>query len=120
MTHTKTEETTPDQLMEPFQGRSLRSILIFTLVVHAVVLVVASVPYLLKTVTGGDSDKLSEKERVDIAVKEATASIKEIAEKHGLKPQDLGDRFAGGSPKAEAPTPDAKAEPSNPQTTDPA
>jgi hypothetical protein len=34
------------------------------------------------------------------AVREATTSLREIAEQHGVKPQDLSSQFAGGKPKA--------------------
>lgn len=101
MTDPRIEETTPDQLMVPFQGRSLKSIIVFTVAVHLVVLIGTSVPFFLKSVTGGEHSKLTEKERVDIAVREATASLRDIAGKHGLKPQDLGDRLTGGAPKVE-------------------
>ncbi len=120
MTDTKAEETTPDQLMESFQGSSLKSIILFTVMVHVVVLTGASVPYLWKSIAGGDSSKLSEQERVKIAVGEATASLREIAEKHGLKPQDLGEEFAKGAPKAEPVKEPAKvevAEPEEPKST---
>jgi hypothetical protein len=117
MTDTQTEETTPDQLMESFQGTSLKSIILFTVMVHLVVLTGASVPYLWKSFAGGDSSKLSEQERVKIAVDEANSSLREIAEKHGLKPQDLGERFASGAPRAEVanePVKELVAEPEEP------
>jgi hypothetical protein len=104
MTDTRTEETSPDQLLESFRGRSLKSIIVFTVVVHFVVLTGASIPFLWKSVAGEDHSKLSENERVEIAVREATASLRDIAEKHGLKPQDLGERFASGRPSKAEPT----------------
>lgn len=105
--------------MEPFQGRSLKSIIVFTVIVHLVVVVGASVPYLMRSVSGGEKVEGSEKERVEVAVREATASIREIAEKHGLKPQDLGEQFAGGAPKApveEAPAKEEAPEPEEPKS----
>jgi hypothetical protein len=101
MTDTRIEETTPDQLMAPFRGRSLKSIIAFTVVVHLVVLGGTSVPFFLKTVRGEDGSKLTEDQRIDLAVREATASLREIADKHGLKAQDLGERFGSGAPKTE-------------------
>ena len=34
---TPKQETTPDQLMEAFHGRSFKSVILFTLIVHVVV-----------------------------------------------------------------------------------
>ena len=122
MTNTHREETTPDQLLESFRGSNLKTIIVFTLVVHVVVLLGSSVPYLWKTVAGGDSSKLSEKERMELAEREAASSLREIANKHGVKPEDLSSRFAGSTPaaaKAEAtetaaPAPEAET-PSAPE-----
>ncbi|MEJ6571981.1 MAG: hypothetical protein QNL01_03140 [Akkermansiaceae bacterium] len=110
MTDTQKEEVTPDQLMKHFQGSSLKSIIIFTLIVHAVLLAGSSFPYLYKTVVGEDNSKMSEKERTEAAMREATVALREIAEEHGLKPQDLSSQLAGGAPKApKATTPDSDA-----------
>jgi NhaP-type Na+/H+ or K+/H+ antiporter len=46
MSNTSIDDTTPDELMEHFQGRSLKSIILFTVVVHAIVLLGTSVPWL--------------------------------------------------------------------------
>jgi hypothetical protein len=103
------QETTPDQLMEAFRGRSFKSIILFTLIVHVVVLGGTSIPFLMKSVSGKSDSKLTEKERTEIAAREATSALRDIAEKHGLKPQDLSTRIAGGAapaaPKEEAPAP---------------
>ncbi len=100
MTDTHINETTPDHLMDNFRGRSLKSIIVFTLIVHVVGLTATSTSYLWKMVAGDDSSKLTEEQRVELAVKEATSSLRGIAEKHGLKPQDLGERFAPKTAKA--------------------
>ena len=85
--------------MEHFQGRSLKSIIVFTVVVHAVVLLGTSVPFLWRTFVGADTSKLSEEERVEARGAGGHRSLREIAEEHGLKPQDLSSQFAGGAPK---------------------
>lgn len=102
MTTNPTNEKSPDDLMRHFHGRSLKGIITFTVIFHAVVLLGSSVPYLWNTL-GKDTANLSEEERFKIAAKEADDTLREIAEKHGLKPQDLGERLAGGAPKAVAP-----------------
>ena len=57
-------ETTPDELMAHFKGKKLGPILMFTVVVHVVVLLGTSIPWLLAEVTGGDNSELSEEERI--------------------------------------------------------
>lgn len=110
-----THETTPDELLDTFRGRSLKSIILFTLAVHTVVVLGTSVPFLWKTLAG-PSTKLTEEQRVQAAVKEATASLRKIAERHGIPPQDLGSQFAAGSPAAPAPASPA----ATPETVTPA
>jgi hypothetical protein len=100
MTDTQKEEVTPDQLMKHFQGGSLKSIIFFTVIVHVVLLAGSSFPYLYKAVVGEDTTKMSEKERTEAAMREATVALREIAEEHGLKPQDLSSQLAGGTRKA--------------------
>lgn len=114
MTHTQREETTPDQLLDNFRGSSLKSIIAVTVIVHAVVLLGTSVSYLTKTFAGGDTSKLGEKERLDIAAQEATSAMREIAAKHGLTPEELGERFApratvAGAKETTTPEGDTKA-----------
>ena len=100
MRDTQKEEITPDQLMKHFQGSSLKSIIIFTVIVHVVLLAGSSFPYLYKAVVGKNTAKMSEKERTDAAMRDVTTALREIADEHGLKPQDLSSQFAGGSRKA--------------------
>lgn len=96
-----TQETTPDQLLQSFRGRSFKSVILFTVIAHAVVIGGTSVPYLMKSLTGKSASKLSENERTEIAAREATEALRDIATKHGLKPQDLSARISGGAaPKA--------------------
>ena len=111
------QETTPDQLMRAFEGRSLKSIILFTIVVHAVLLIGTSVPYLFGAVTGEDNSAKPEEERLEIAAKEATAAIREIAERYDLKPQELSSRFSDGAPQAPAATPEKTDSASTPEDT---
>lgn len=95
-----THETNPDELLDTFEGRGLKPIILFTVAVHAVVLLGTSAPFLLEKITGGNTSEASEEERVQAAVKDATASLRKIADEHGIKPQDLGSQLAGGVPTA--------------------
>lgn len=111
MTDTQNKDITPDQLMDTFHGSSMKSIIIFTVLVHVVGITATSVPYLWKAVAGEDSSKLGEKERMELAAREATSSLREIASKHGLKAEDLSSRFSGSAPAAPAaPKEEAAAE----------
>lgn len=115
------QEITPDQLLESFRGRSLKSVLIFTVVIHVVIISATSVPYIMKSITGRSDSKLSESERTEIAANEATEALRDIAKKHGIKPQDLSTRIAGGAaPKApvseETETPAPVEKPPAPET----
>ena len=120
MNQSPSNETAPGDLLANFNGRSLKSIILFTLVVHAVLVLATSGTYIWKAVAGGDSSKLSESERTELAVKEAQSAMRRIAEEHGLKPQDLGSHFAApaaapaAAPKAE-PTTDPKTPPPAPE-----
>ena len=78
----------------------------FTLVVHAALLLGTGGPYLWRSLFGADTSKLSESARVDLAFKEATVAMRRIAEEHGIKPQDLGSRFSNPA-SAPAPAPAA-------------
>lgn len=103
--------------MESFKGASMKSIVIFTVVVHVVVLLATSGSYFFKS--GADTSKLSEEERMKLAVGEATTSLREIAEKHGLKAQDLSSRFTDGAPKAPKAEPEPTAAPGDTATAEP-
>lgn len=118
---TPSQETTPDQLLESFRGRSFKSIILFTVIVHVVVIGGTSVPYFIKSASGKSDSKLTETERTEIAAREATSALRDIATKHGLKPQDLSSRIAGSAPSAapkeEAPEETPAAPKEDPATT---
>jgi NhaP-type Na+/H+ or K+/H+ antiporter len=115
-----TQEITPDKLLESFRGRSFKSVILFTVIIHVIVVGGTSIPYLIEKITGKSDSKLNEKDRIELAAREATEALREIATKHGIKPQDLSSRIAGGAaPKApvekeEEPAP--KEEPVTPET----
>lgn len=113
------EETTPDQLLDIFQSRSLTKLITFTIVVHVVLLLATSMPFIWKSVAGRDTSSLSEEERVKVAVGEATSSLRKIAEAHGLSVQDLSSQFAGGPSPASQPQEVPKAtDPTEPPKTE--
>lgn len=103
--------------MKAFEGRSLKSIILFTVVIHAVLLIGTSVPYLWSAVTGEDTTEQSEEQRLQTATKEATTAIREIAERYQVKPQDLSSRFADGAPKAPAVETEDTAPPTSSENT---
>lgn len=91
----KNNDTSPDELMHHFRGRSLKSILIFTIIVHVVIIGGTSLPFLVRAMPGPDTDKLTDDERVELAVKEATASLQKIADAYGIRPQKLSEQLNG-------------------------
>ncbi|BCX46280.1 hypothetical protein HAHE_01880 [Haloferula helveola] len=99
MTPSDKKEVTPDELLKGFEGRSMKSIIVFTVIVHVILLAGTSIPFLLKSVSGGATAELTEAERMDKAVREAQAALRDIAGEHGVKAQDLSSRFADGAPK---------------------
>lgn len=109
-------ETTPDQLLESFRGRSFKSIILFTLIAHIVVIGGTSIPYFIKSMSSKTDPKLSEQERLDIAAREANSTLRDIASKHGLQPQDLSAHLSGGSPK-EAPKQNTATPATTPEAT---
>ena len=120
MTDKQKEEVTPDQLMSSFKGSSLKSIIIFTVIVHVVLLAGTSFPYLYKAVAGEDASEMSEADRTDAAMREATVALREIAEQYGLKPQDLSSQLAGNAPRApKAPKEETSSEPKENTTAEP-
>ncbi len=100
MTDKQKEEVTPDQLMNNFKGSSLKSIVIFTLVIHLIFIVGGSITDIYKRMAGKDAAKLNEAGRMEAAMVKATSALRDIAAEYGLKPQDLSSQLAGGAPKA--------------------
>ena len=99
-------DSTPDELMEGFRGKSLKSIVVFTIIVHAVILLGTSVPFILEKVGGKDTSKVSKEERIELALKKAKDSLSDIAEEHGLSVNDISGQFAGSAkPKSAAKKP---------------
>ena len=88
------EEISPDSLLNDFRGRPVVSIAVFTIIVHAILVGVFSIGYLKASVLGDSTEGLSEEERMDVAVREATKSLREIAERHGMNPQEFSSHFA--------------------------
>ena len=104
---TYSDEVSPDSLMSDFRGRPIVGILAFTVIVHILLIGVFSIRYLKNEVLGADTSSLSEEERLELAVDEATKALRKIAERHQVSPQDLSERFAGDS------RPTTKAKPAN-------
>lgn len=85
-------DVTPESLMDKFRGPGLMKMVVVTVVVHVVVILVSSLGYLKKK----DTSKMSRDQRIAAAVEDASVIIKQLAEEHGLNPQDISDQFASG------------------------
>lgn len=92
-------EVTPDSLMYDFRGRSVLWIAVFAIIIHVGIIGGFSYNYLKELILGENTSTMSEEELLDNAVREATIALQDIAEKHGVSPQELGNRFAKGSPR---------------------
>ena len=101
----------PEDLMRDFRGGGILRFTLIAIVIHAVVILATSVPWLQKNLMGENTASMTEEQKLETAVKEATASLQAIAKEHGVRPQDLGSRFgatgkpstAGGEPKESTP-----------------
>ncbi len=111
MTNEMNSEATPESLMENFKGPKFVSLAILTVVVHVVIILGTSFPFLVGKL--GGSSKLSKEERIKLAVEEATIEIRKIAEDYELNPQEISDQFAGKSraSRAAEENPNAPEEP---------
>ena len=89
-------DVSPDSLMSDFRGRPIAAIVAFTVIVHVVVVGGFSLGYMKNAVFGENTSSMSETERLDMAVRDASTSLREIAERYGISPQELSDRFAEG------------------------
>jgi hypothetical protein len=73
---------------------------IMALVVHAVVILATSIPWLRETFMGSATAGMTEEQKLEAAVREATSKISAIAKEHGVSPQELGARFGGNGKTA--------------------
>lgn len=104
------QDITPDDLLNDFRGKNFFSIFILTVNVHTVLLVGTSVPWLMDRFNGGVDKEASEEVRMKDAVREATSSLREIADKHGIHPEELSSQFTKGSKPASRPVTKQSAE----------
>ncbi len=113
-----TDEVTPESLMNAFHGPGLSKMMIVTIIVHVVVILGTSVPFMLHSVLVDDTSKLSKEERIDKAMVDVTGELQKIADEPGLRAQEIGDLFAKGNrpQPTTAPVVDPEME-SEPETT---
>jgi len=115
MSDTRRSSAEPEDLMRDFRGGGLVKFAIMALVVHAVVIVATSIPWLRETFLGSATAGMTEEQKLDAAVREATSKLSAIAKEHGVSPQELGARFGGGGkPSAPASKPAAEKAPAPP------
>jgi hypothetical protein len=116
MSATRRSPAEPEDLMRDFRGGGLMRFAILALVVHAIVILATSIPWLRETFMGSATAGMTEEEKLEAAVNEATAKISSIAKEHGVSPLELGARFGGNgkksTPESKTPTDKPKAPPS--------
>ena len=101
--NTQNNDLNPDDLMSDFRSKGLLRIIIFTFVIHGVVLLGSSVPWMYDSLFSSVDENASEEERIKEAVREATGSLKDIAEKYGIHPEELSSQFSKKDKKGSAP-----------------
>lgn len=102
MSATRRSSAEPEDLMRDFRGGGLMRFAILALVVHAIVILATSIPWLRETFIGSATAGMTEEEKLEAAVNEATAKISAIAKEHGVSPLELGARFGGNGKKSTA------------------
>ena len=101
--NTQNNDLNPDELMSDFRSKGLLRIIIFTFVIHGVVLLGSSLPWMYDSLFSSVDENASEEERIKEAVREATGSLKDIAEKYGIHPEELSSQFSKKDKKGSAP-----------------
>lgn len=96
-------DVTPESLMDNFRGPGLIKMVVVTVVVHIVVLIVGSLPYLKRTILGADTSKMTKEQKMENAMDDATSALRKIAAQHGLNPQDISDQFAAAGSRTVKP-----------------
>ena len=100
--NTQNNDLNPDELMSDFRSKGLLRIIIFTFVIHGVVLLGSSLPWMYDSLFSSVDENASEEERIKEAVREATGSLKDIAEKYGIHPEELSSQFSKKDKKGSA------------------
>jgi hypothetical protein len=101
--NTQNNDLNPDDLLTDFRSKGLFPIIIFTFVIHGVVLLGSSVPWMYDSLFSSVDESASEEERIKEAVREATGSLKDIADKYGIHPEELSSQFSKKDKKGSAP-----------------
>ncbi|MBI1337217.1 MAG: hypothetical protein GC164_09680 [Phycisphaera sp.] len=107
------DQVSPDSLLNDFHGKPLFRVILFTVVVHVLFIGVFSVGYIKEQVFGSSTASMNREQKLDSAVKEGTAALREIAQRYDLNPEDLSGQFGGRTQSIS--TPDTSNTPSNPQ-----
>lgn len=96
------EEVSPDSLMQDFRGKPVLTIVIFTVIVHAVFLGAFSYGYIKQDILGIKPKQMTEEQRVDAAVAESTEALQDIADEYKIDFSVLTDRLGTGERSAPA------------------
>jgi hypothetical protein len=114
MSATRRSSAEPEDLMRDFRGGGLMRFVVLAVVVHAVVILATSIPWLRETLMGSATAGMTDEEKLQAAVKEATSKISAIAKEHGVSPQELGARFGGSGKATTQPSKDTPSKASPP------
>lgn len=90
----------PDSLLSDFKGSSVSKIVVFTVILHVIILGGSSIPWLISEFVQNPIE-LEKGEREKLALTDATMAIKDIAEKYGLEPADITNKFSKSGSRAD-------------------
>jgi len=94
------DEVSSDSLMTDFKPKSILVIAIFTVIVHVVILGGTSFNF-IKEKLFSNTDKLTEEQRKEKALADATLAIRDIAKKYELTSGDVTSQFSGTGSRAD-------------------
>jgi len=84
----------PDNLMGDFKGKGISGIFLFTVLIHVILLIVSSLPYIQSEYFDTDPTEIEETKKKEMAFDDVTTIIEEIAEKYNMQPSDITDKFS--------------------------
>jgi len=114
-TPSESDPVTPDELMNDFRGKPLGKILVFTVVLHLVLIVGLSPGYFMRLAFGEPQPPTAEEKR-KVAVIEANQALREIADRYKLNRDELSEALskpAATSDTGDEPTAETGDEPAD-------
>lgn len=104
-------QPSPDSLMGDFHSKPLLKIILVTVIVHLLIVGGFSFGYFKRQLLGQSTASMTDAQKLDLAVRDGTTALREIAERYGVNVQDLSGRFSGSAAPRPAPAMQPDAQP---------